>query len=333
MENFTPVPVVEKKKKKINKFLVFGNLFLVILVALIGVLYYNKTLISTQKKAFECTGGYADKKKCAAEKREYEDSGRKAADREAKRKEEQEERRAEREETTASGSCPGGYENTGVEDSRGNIRHICCNMSSNKACFQQAMDLGIDVKVGVGNVGSGGFRCIIGQNNYSGGPCTGLNSVQSVGTGKPPACFCGTIQVDGGQWDGTYQSTCGCNKQETQAINESPPGGTIIPTPTDSVTNTPTPTATPIINSPTPTPTGVQSGTPTPTPTGTIVPTATPTPTGTPGPTNTPGGPTATPTEIIIANVSPTVGLLQTGSVGSFLYMIPALIILVGLIL
>jgi len=43
--------------------------------------------------------------------------------------------------------------------------------------------------------------------------------------------------------------------------------------------------------------------------------------------------PTATPTEIILANVSPTVAtLLKTGTV-SFLYAIPGLVILVGLLL
>ncbi|MEK7177540.1 MAG: hypothetical protein AAB705_01795 [Patescibacteria group bacterium] len=120
---------------------------------------------------------------------------------------------------------------------------------------------------------------------------------------------------------------------------------TPIPTATDIpiLTNTPTPTRTP-----TPTPTPVISNTPSPTPTGTIVPSNTPTatPTGTLVPTNTPTstpvltntpGPSATPTEIILAQVSPsptsTTQLLQTGVLKSFLYWIPAVIILVGLIL
>ena len=49
-----------------------------------------------------------------------------------------------------------------------------------------------------------------------------------------------------------------------------------------------------------------------------------------------PGQPTATPTEIILAKIStsPTVvKLLQTGAVKSFMYLIPAIIILIGLIL
>lgn len=123
------------------------------------------------------------------------------------------------------------------------------------------------------------------------------------------------------------------------------------PTPTTppSVTDTPIPTATPIpptatppiiTNTPTMTPTGTiaPSNTPTMTPTGTLVPTNTPTntPTSTPVLTNTPG-PSATPTEIILAKVSPsptsTTQLLKTGMIQSFLYWIPAAIMLVGLIL
>jgi hypothetical protein len=49
-----------------------------------------------------------------------------------------------------------------------------------------------------------------------------------------------------------------------------------------------------------------------------------------------PGAPTATPTEIILANVTTaptTAQLLQTGMVKSFIYLIPAFIMLIGLIL
>lgn len=50
-----------------------------------------------------------------------------------------------------------------------------------------------------------------------------------------------------------------------------------------------------------------------------------------------PGVPTATPTEIIIAKISPSptaiAKLLKTGMVKSFMYLIPAIIMLVGLIL
>lgn len=79
--------------------------------------------------------------------------------------------------------------------------------------------------------------------------------------------------------------------------------------------------------------------TPTATPTPTSTPTTTPGPTATntPGPTATtaPGAPTATPTEIILAKTSPTetAKLLQTGGLQLFVYIIPVLIMLVGLIL
>ncbi len=74
-------------------------------------------------------------------------------------------------------------------------------------------------------------------------------------------------------------------------------------------------------------------------PTATRVPTPTlsktPTPTATIEPTE---GPSATPTEIIIAKISsasPTiiVSLPKTGTLKSFIYIIPALIMLAGLIL
>lgn len=46
-----------------------------------------------------------------------------------------------------------------------------------------------------------------------------------------------------------------------------------------------------------------------------------------------PGGPTATPTEILLAKVSPTVGLLKTGISKNFMFYIPAVIMLFGFLL
>ena len=113
------------------------------------------------------------------------------------------------------------------------------------------------------------------------------------------------------------------------------PTRTIItntPTPTPTATSTPTPTITPFISN-TPTATPVISNTPTATPVISNTPTATPTATSTPAP----GTPTVTPTEIILAKVSasPTVvvSLLKTGMVKSFMYWIPGAIMLVGLLL
>lgn len=389
MSNFTPLQKPGSKTKKFNKFLIIGNLLLVVLVSITGLVYYNKTLLTTQQKAgFDCSD-WSDKRKCAEERKQYEESGQADADKEAKKKKEREEKKAREEEVNAGSGCPGGFQNTGVEDSRGNIRHICCDMSSSDACYRQAANMGIDVKVtSQGGSGSGGYRCIVGRSGYTGKePCTANNDVQDLGAGKPPSCFCGTIQIDGGEWNGTYTSSCGCNEQEKQAVATTTLVGTIIPTPTDAATPTPTATPTGIPTStPTPTPTGVIStGTPTPTitPGG---PTSTPTATPTPGPlvcatkdcneTTRPCEPgnicikandgsnycsneslvdackssptsascckivptsNATPTEIILAktSISPTVvaKLLETGVVKSFMYLVPAAIVLIGLIL
>lgn len=83
--------------------------------------------------------------------------------------------------------------------------------------------------------------------------------------------------------------------------------------------------------------TGQARLTPTTTRAPTPIPSKTPTPTATatPEPTETV---TATPTEIIIAKIStssPTavVSLPKTGTIKSFIYIVPALIMLVGLIL
>lgn len=96
------------------------------------------------------------------------------------------------------------------------------------------------------------------------------------------------------------------------------------------------PTLTPI-PAPTLTKTLSMINTITPTIAISLTPTATPTltPTSTPAPTITPRIPSATPTEIIIAKISPTVveNLLETGTIKSIIYIIPSLIILLGLML
>lgn len=383
MDSFTPLKT-KNKKKKANKFLIIGNLLLAVIVAGIGFFYYNNTLITTQQKAgFDC--GTKDKRECEAAKREYEDSGKKDADREAKKKKEQEERRLEREEI-GGGSCPGGYETCEVSDTGGQSHRFCLDETKKKGCYNEAVDRGITVKTGEG-VGSdsaeqGGWICEFGKNNYSGGPCLKKNSVKTIGNQKPPACFCGVIQIDGGQWDGTYQSSCDCDSKEQEVQTTTTIVGTIVPTQI--------PTATPVISN-TPTATPIISNTPTVTPLISNTPTVTPLISNTPGPSATPipilcgtkdcdnktnpcrsgyscvqakdgsnyctspdfantckanpsynncctapGAPTATPTEIILAKIStsPTVvKLLETGMVKSFMYLIPAAIILIGLIL
>lgn len=55
MENFTPIRTL-KNKKKANKFLIIGNLFLVVLIAVIGFTYYSNVLLTTQQKAVQPGG-------------------------------------------------------------------------------------------------------------------------------------------------------------------------------------------------------------------------------------------------------------------------------------
>jgi len=154
-------------------------------------------------------------------------------------------------------------------------------------------------------------------------------------------------------WTKCFNQTCAGT---IPAISPTPTGISII-----APSNTPTPTKIPIPTSADLVPTSTPILTPTPTrnPTATM----TPAPTTPPGqPTNTPGfsasdtsgptatlipttppgqptntaAPTATPTEIILAKtttVPTTTQLLQTGVLKSFLYWVPAIILLVGLIL
>ena len=49
MDNFTPLKL--GKKEKVNKFLIIGNFILVVIIGVIGIFFYNKTLITTEEKA------------------------------------------------------------------------------------------------------------------------------------------------------------------------------------------------------------------------------------------------------------------------------------------
>lgn len=323
ISNFTPLK--NFKPKKIKKWLIFGNIVLVILVAVIGAVYYNSTLISTQQKAgFECSD-WSNKRKCAEERKAYEESGQAEADKEAKKKKEREEKRMKEGEYVPAGGCPGGYISCDLNDTSGKRHKFCIsNDGSEGGCNSGAVNRGITVKIGGDGPGSGGWLCEYGKNGYSGGSCVGYNSVQTVGTGKPPNCFCGIIQIDGGQWAGTYQSTCGCNKEQETAITTSTPVGTIIPTPTEG----PTPTEILIAQiSPTVPITEVPTETPTNTPTPTTPPNQ---PTNTPGPTATstptpPPGSTSTPT--------PLQSIPTAGAPKPFVFLIPVGIIILSLLL
>jgi len=387
MTNFTPLQKFGNKTKKFNKFLIIGNLLLVVLVSVTGLVYYNKTLLTTQQKAAKPglskswdDMSVAERKAYQQEVKDYQESGQADADKEAKKKAERDEKKMKEETYVPEGGCPGGYISCNV----GGKGFCISNDGSEGGCNQGAVDRGITVQTGGGSTkGEGGWRCIVGKGKdepyVAGQPCVERNSVETIGNRAVPNCFCGIIQIDNSSGGGTYQSKCGCNEEEKQAVAATTLVGTIIPTPTDAATPTPTPTSTP-------TPTGVIStGTPTPTvtPGG---PTSTPTATPTPGPLVCatkdcnettrkcePGNvcikandgsnycsneslvdscksnpissvcckivPTsnATPTEIILAktSISPTtVGkLLETGVVKSFIYLIPAAIMLIGLIL
>jgi len=340
MDNFTPLKK-SKEKKKINKLLIFGNLFLAVFVAVVGILYYNGALITTQQKA---------------EKSQ--------AERDATK---------QRQQDIASGALEQRKEEAKAEAQK--------QKQADKKAAEDAQEAAekttrVGQGIGSGKAFEGGWKCQEGKNGYSGGPCLEGNSIGKVGS-QPPNCFCGIIQIDGGENDGTYKGNCGCGGGGGDAVQLAQQSSEIVE-------NTPTPTPTGILTS-TPTPTIVPTVPGELTPTDTlyeITPTITPTPTITqlicatkdcnettrpcqPGNTcikanngsnycsNTSlidackSNPTdsacckivptsnATPTEIIVAkvSVSPTavVKLLKTGAT-SFIYLIPSVLLLIGLL-
>lgn len=319
-KNFTPLKNF-KPKKKINKWLLYGNLALVVLVAVIGAVYYNNVLITTQQKAgFDCSD-WSNPRKCREERKEYEESGKADADREAKKKKEREEKRMKEEEYVPPGGCPGGYISCDVSDVGGKKHRFCIsNDGSEGGCSSGAVNRGITVQTGAGSTkGEGGWRCIEGKGKdypYVGGqPCVEGNSVETIGNVKVPNCFCGIIQIDNAQGGGTYMSNCGCSKEENEVLQTSTLVGTIIPTPTETL----------IAQTPSDTPTPTPTETPTPTPTPTNVPgqpTNTPTPTATPTP---PPGSTNTPT--------PVQSIPTAGAPKPFVFLIPIGIIFLSLLL
>lgn len=261
MENSTPLKTV---KKKISKFLLIGNIFLMIFIVGLTGYYLRSRLLETQSSK-ACSGG-----------------------------------------SDQSGYCQGQIQRRDVYDNPDNINN---------------------------------------PNN----PINPVNPNNSGDSCQKGEAGCKAPGVGG--YSGWHLSTC--ENGATDAYCTAPGGGggegdnstnlvATAPTNTPVPTSTTMPTSTPA-NTPTPTPAGI-TNTPTMTPTGTIIPSNTPTvtpaisstPTVTPLISNTPG-PSATPTEIILAKIStsPTsvAKLLQTGVVKSFMYLIPAIIILVGLIL
>lgn len=325
MSNYTPLNI---KKKKGNFFLV-ANIFLMILVVGATGFYLRNRLITTEQKAIapgacqcasDATGNNVGGCSCSG----------------------------------SNASCPAGShvknnrcgETSGGGGETQQSNEQSCNNSGghwcdvwdvkqkkhsfcapqSKSCNQQAVANGITMQTGGGGPGEGGWLCQIGKKGYTGGPCVEYNSISNLGNGAPPNCFCGIIQIDGGTYAGTYESTCSCQSEGVTPPPPTLPPGTTpteVPTPTEAVTPTEAPTPTEAIT-PTEAPTGTP--TPTPTPTGTL----TPTPTGTLTPTVTP-----TPTEIVLASQTPTTvaSIPQAGKTTPFLFAIPIAIIILGLLL
>ncbi len=328
MDNFTPLKV-EKKKRKINKFLIFGNLFLVVLVAAIGIFYYNQTLITTKQKALETD--YRQEKKCKQPDGSYKWC-------------------------LVYSNCPG--------DTGGPI--LCSSATWDQSDCE-------DVQEGCRGEGddNGGVRicnqtCLFDANCLSGLSC--VNVGETYKRCRNPVCQnaadC-TCAATPTPTPPDVTNTPTPTPTPTGVITNTPtPTRTPTPTPTATPTSTPTGTIVPS-NTPTVTPTN------TPGPSATPIPVlcgtkdcdnvTNPCRTGyncvqandgsnyctSPDFTDAckadpsynscctaPGAPTATPTEIVLAQTtvtSPPVPV--TGMVQSFMYLIPALIMFIGLIL
>lgn len=327
MANYTPLKV-----KKRGNFFLLANMLLVLIIVGVTGFYLKDKLITTEQKAVApgacmCAsdktgnnvGGSCSGSSCVCPSGSHEKNNRCGE--------------------SSGGGDPGEQNNSqscgnsggiwcNVTDINGKKHSFCINSNGSQGgCTAAAVSQGITMQTGGGGPGTGGWRCIVGQNGYSGGTCVESNSVQTVGTGKPPSCFCGTIQIDGGQWHGTYMSTCGCaGSNETESppvtVTPTPTGTTATPTEKPTPTEQPTPTEKPTPTEVPPTETPTPTATPTPTPTGTL----TPTPTGTLTPT---------PTEIVLASTTPTpvASIPQAGKPSPFLFLVPIGIIILGLLL
>lgn len=313
MTNFTPLTF---KKNNKGKFFVFGNLFLLLMIAGIGIFYYNKTLITTQQKAVapgacqcansaghnvggcECNGSNAF---CPAgthvkNNRCGESSGNGNPD--------------QQNNSQSCGNSGGIW--CDVTDVNGNSHSFCINSNGSEGgCNAGAVARGYTMQTGGTGNGTGGWRCVVGQHGYNGGQCVEYNSVETVGC-HVPSCFCGTLQIDSGCGSiaGTYQSTCGCGNNNQSNNTTTTNTGT---TPTEIPTTALTPTEAAL------TPTEAIS------PTEGVTPSVTPTngPSATPTPTK--PGSTSTPT--------PITSLPQSGKLSPFVFAIPIGIIIGGLVL
>lgn len=346
MDNFTPLKAFEKKKKKINKFILTANILLMIfVVGLTG--YYLK-------------GKYFTSSSQACTKNDRRGYCRQINANQAMR-----------------GGYAGGYNIPGTN-------HPPIYYADKPE--QLASDLGIplptssadnnttlasNVPCNVTNAYFGPFTCV----NSGVGGVQGMHwSVCANGVIGNSNCNVVASEndndVDVPTPTPTTPSISNTPTPTTPAISNTPtPTPSNTPTPTPSDTPTPTPTVTPVISN-TPTATPVISNTPTSTPIPVLCGTKSCDNATNPCRSNyvciqandgsnycsspdfvnackanpsynacciAPGAPTATPTEIILAQISAspttTAKLLQTGVVESFMYWIPATIMLIGLIL
>ncbi|MFA6532467.1 MAG: hypothetical protein WCT22_00540 [Patescibacteria group bacterium] len=373
MDNFTPLKPVEKKKKKLNKFLVFGNLFLVIVIAVAGIIFYNKQLQTTQQKAYEhkqCSD-YGSPSECNGNCSPYKNNGQSFFCKWSFTQNECKES-SDICESGGGGGVAGGcvkvnekcYNCTPPESN--DIWHYTCDKTRPE--ISQCNDNG--KKIGTGTAGAVSQVCF-----HGGTEDCGSEQIDLCANNTAAGCFVSRF--------GPTACT-GVNPTNTPTPTPTIPTTTNTPTPTRTPTPTPTRTPTPTPTR-TPTPTVTPTGTLTPTPTGTL----TPTPTNTPGPSATPipvicgtkdcdnatnpcrtgyncvqandgsnyctspdftdackanpsynscctapGAPTATPTEIILAQTTVTTAPPPvTGNSAWWVYIIPTLIIFGGLIL
>ncbi|MFA6081321.1 MAG: hypothetical protein WC741_02850 [Patescibacteria group bacterium] len=361
MDNFTPLKT-EKKKRKFNKFLIFGNLFLLLILILTAGFFLKDKLLSYIPKANQAPPDCDNYGVACTSKKKPNGTPRNCLNGQS--------------ESDGPGVCEGTtlvrtYRNECICEGIYCVNSLDTTRQENSPqCMPET-------------------------------PTPTPPTVNNPTPTTPPMCtplyYCRTTDFTCQQTSSTYDpvtsiqcgggSTCAQNlaayvSGQTTGICYTSSASCLDDclAPTNTPTPTPTPTATPVItNTPTPTPTGtiVPSNTPTVTPTNTPGPSATPAPVlcGTKDCDNAtnpcqsgfsciqandgsnycsrseyvsacrtnptynncctaPGAPTATPTEIVLAKTtvtSPPVPV--TGMVQSFMYLIPALIMLVGLIL
>ncbi len=321
MSNFTPInpkKINKSSSKKKFNFLLWGNLILVVLIAVVGLVYYNQTLQTTKQKAAE-TPTPLPTLACGTIQCQLGS-------------------------TLCQQDSSG--KNTGylcgcIDLSRGINCLVkvwrCTNWNPDKCPTErkEGEEKGScpDLKVEGNCVKKKDGTSFTAMHYFCPDMTSGGNGCQLNGVLKQNVrsiCFeydCGTEQID------IFNTTCFRSRVGSKPCSDSSTTSTPTPTPTPTPTNRPT-------NTPTPTPTNQPTNTPTPT--LTTLPTNTPTipPTNTP-----PNNPSSTPTEIILVQTTntpiqssptstPPQQIAQTGDLrSSWVFAVPIGVILLGLLL